>query len=703
MNNNDRYSLILNANNTNNMGASDMGGSRFGGMRGMRRGGSSGINTSEMFAFNMNREFADKLSLNGDVNYNGSDRDAIRRTSRNTTYNAGDSLKSLLENNLRNISDNSINLGVNFRLEWKPNENNTFIFRPNYAYNRSSSREIQQFSSLDGFTMDTISWGNSKSDNEGEGHTLGGTMEYAHQFNKQGRVFSISLSGNYNDSYSQEIYSWDMHYRASDSLVQQRSENDNNTRSFRVYTSYVEPLGRNYFLQLAYRYNQSNTESLNSTYDLMSNGRDADLNPLQSRSTVRESRDQRFSLNIKSMREKYNYTIGLNIDPAVSTNRTHQPLEKVTIYGVPDGFSGRLPNLLGDSIVSTIDRDVINFAPTVNFNYLFGQRTNLRIDYSGNTTQPSAAQLRDYTDYSNPQNTVRGNPGLKSGYEHTLYGRFEKFVPASQMFYSVRLRGNMSFNDVGSMITIDPSTGRRETCYENINGNWDASMMGMFNTPLRNKKFSVNTFLMTSYNNRRSYTNSVLNTMNTFNIRDRFGINYRSDLFDAGVNGSINYANTLNEITPDKNMQTYDLGVMGVTTWYLPYKFSINSDIAWNGRRGYVGGFNLDETIWNASITKEIFSRRAGTGSIRVKIFDILQERKSISRTVGDNYIEDSESNILQSFFMCSLLYRFNIFPGGSAATQQDFEPERTYRNRERERERGSGGGGDGGGGRRPF
>jgi hypothetical protein len=460
----------------------------------------------------------------------------------------------------------------------------------------------------------------------------------------------------------------------------------------------VEPLGRDYFLQIAYRYSQSNTENLNSTYDL--DAVSATLNPLQSRSTVRESRDQRFSLNIKSMREKYNYTIGLNIDPAVSTNKTYEPVDSLTMTDVPDGFSGRLPNNRGDSIVSVIDRDVINFSPTVNFNYLFGQRTNLRIDYSGNTTQPSAAQLRDYADYSDPQNTVIGNPELKSGYTHSLFGRFEKFVPASQLFYSVRVRGNMSFNDVGTMITIAPETGKRETRYENINGNWDANLMAMFNTPLRNKKFSLNTFLMTSYNNRRSYTNNVLNTMNTLSIRDRTGVNYRSDLFDAGISGSAAYNNTLNEVTPDRNMQTYDLGVMGTTTWYLPHNLSLNSDISWNGRRGYGDTFNKDETIWNASVTKQIFSRRTGTGSIRIKIYDILQKRKSINRTVGDNYIEDSESNILQSFFMCSFLYRFSIFPSGSGATQTDFEPERIYRNRDRS---GGGGAGGGGGGRRGF
>jgi hypothetical protein len=677
MNNDDRYSLIFNSNNTNNMGASDMGGNRFGGMRGMRRGGNSGINTSQTYALNMNKEFGSTLLLNGDVSYNASDRDATRQTNRSTTYKDRDSLRTLIENTDRVINDRSDNIGLNFRLEWKPDENNKLIFRPNYSHNTSSSRETQGFSSLAGSSAsDAVSSGSSESYNEGAGHAFGGSLEYAHQFNTTGRVFSVSLTGNYNESFSQEIYNWDRHYyqRSQDSTVVQRSENDNTTRSFRIYTSYVEPLGKEYFLQLAYRYSQSNTQNLNSTYDIDDDaGNLAELNALQSRSTVRESRDQRFSINIKSMHEKYNYTVGLNIDPAVSTNKTHQPTQPFTPGHVPDNFADRLPNFLGDSIVSTIDRDVTNFSPAINFNYIFGQRTNLRIDYSGTTTQPSASQLRDYTDYSNPQNTVTGNPGLKSGYQHSLNARFDKFVPESQLFYNFRARGTMSFNDVGSLVTIDPLKGTRATTYDNINGNWNANIMAMANLPLRNKKFSVNTFLSASYDNRRSYTNAVLNTMNTFGIRDRMGINYRSELFDLGAGGSLNYSDTRNELTPDNNMQTYDLGFTANTTWYLPLNFTINSDIAWNGRRGYGEGFNKNETMWNASITKQLFSRKAGTGSLRLKIYDILQDRKSINRSVGDNYIEDSMSTILPSFFMCSFIYRLNFFPGGSS--QKDFEP----------------------------
>lgn len=700
MNNSDRYTFLFSSNNTNNMGASDLGRTRFGGMRGMNRGGGSGINTSEMFAINMNKEFSEQLKLNGDISYNNSDRDAWRKTNRTTDYidRKDSTMQSLTELTESQINDKSDNIDARFRLEWKPDDNNTLIFRPNFSYNRSKSEEDQKFESYNGLTQDSIANGISRSYSEGSGHAFGGTLEYAHQFSKVGRVFSVSLEGNYSKDESQETYNWLRHFyegAGKDSTLYQQSESNNESKNLRVSTSYVEPLGNNYFLQLAYRISRSNSEGLSSTYDLLYDPFDqsmhvdtASLNTTQSRSTIREATQQRFGLNLKSMRESYNFTIGLNIDPNNSLTKSHYFKKGTDItQELPIGFDGHLPNLLGDSIVET-KQNVVNLSPTVNFRYNFGERTNLRVDYRGSTSQPSTNQLNGNP--SNPQNLIIGNPNLKPGYQNTLTARFDKFIPTQQVFYNFGLNGGFSVNDISPVVTLFPETSSRETTYKNVNGNWNASARATFNMPLKNKKFSINSFVSSSFDNKRSYTNNWLNTMQTFNIRNRSGINYRSDLFDIGTNVSFSYANSNNDVNPQRNERTYNYGISGNNTWYLPYNFSITTDISWSARSGYSNGFNKKETIWNASITKQLFNKKAGVGSVRLKIFDILQDRKNISRSVGDNYIQDSETNNLQSFFMGSFIYRFNIFPAGSSENKNDVEPEREYRRRSM----------DGGGGR---
>ena len=119
---------------------------------------------------------------------------------------------------------------------------------------------------------------------------------------------------------------------------------------------------------------------------------------------------------------------------------------------------------------------------------------------------------------------------------------------------------------------------------------------------------------------------------------------------------------------------------------------SIESDINYSTNSGYADGFTQDEWLWNASIQKQLFKQKNGT--IRLKIYDILQQRSNISRSVTSNYIRDTTTNTLTTYFMVHFVYRFNIFKGG--ATQEDMMPQRGHG-------RGPGGGyGGGRGGGRP-
>jgi len=683
MTDNDRYTLLIRANNTNNMGASDLGGGRFSGMRGMRRG-AGGINTSESFAGNMNKELSPKLTLNGDISYNSSDRNSVNTTE--TEYD--ESIDRITQNPMklkkRTVSTNkdiSDNFGVNFRIEWKPDTATTIIFRPNFSYNRSESTENRLFTNFDMLApagRDTLFDGHSESYNRGEGYQTGATLEYARKLNKPGRVISASINGNYNTSYSDGDYNFIKHiYNEGifnqDSTATQQLVNDNYSTRYGFTVTYVEPIGRNNFVQASYRFNKNYSENVNSTYDLdsLANPNIWRQNITQSRSNVRDNLMQRINLSFKSVREKYNYTVGLNIDPSKSTNNTYIP----SINGIqklPVSNENRLPNIIGDSLASpTVNQNVVNFSPTVNFNYLFGNRTTLRVDYSGEMTQPTANQL-SISDHSDPTNILEGNPDLKPSYSNSFSARFNKFIPESQFFYNIDFRGNFSFNDIVQVRII--SKEGMYTTYENVNGNWDAQVRGMFNTPLRNKKFTISNFSMLSYRNMEGYTNSNRNTTKNFSVTERANVNYRSQLFDLGVNSGISYQNVNSQLSSQNTGNKYDFSAGGYTTWYLPYNFTFESDISWQGRRGYGKEFNTNQTIWNAALSKQLFNSKAGAGTVKLKIYDILQDQKSFNFTVGNGFTTSRESTTLSRFFMCTFIYKFQAFPGGKASAK-DMEP----------------------------
>jgi hypothetical protein len=675
MKDNDRYTLIIGTNNNNNMGAADLGVNRFSGMR-MRRGGAGGISKTTNFMLSMNKEFSSVLSLNSDIRYTGSNRLSISKIVELTTLSKD---ISQIDTTQTNTNYRSNNIAANFTLEWKPDTANILTFRPNLSFNTSHSNEEEILNQYNYGNMSKMFDSNSQSENKGKGYSLSGTLDYSHKFGKQGRVFSTNIKGSYNDSYSWENNRTNVKkYMELSNLpenLNQHSENDNNIYNFQSTFSYVEPLGKNHFLQLLYRISYYNTQGINSTYDLNEPEQLAMRNDSLSRSTMRYSTEQRLGLSFKTVREKYNYTIGFNIDPTHSVNETYQPSHENLIVE-PYHYNSRITNTIGDSLISSIRQDVINFSPVINFNYIFGPRTNLRIDYEGETNQPSAAQLRDYTDMSRPTNWVKGNPNLKPGYSNSLRIRFSKYIAATQLMYNIGLNGSLSFNDITS-VTQTQGDGIRLTTYENINGNWNIQSRGMFNMPLRNKKISISNFGAAGYRKQNSYISNpeaekLQNTMRNLNIMDNASINYRSDLFDIGINASVNYNSIAYAMKINDNQKTYNLGLGGYTTWYLPYKITIDSDINWIKRIGYASEFNLPELLWNTAVTKQLFNKKIGTGSLKLQIFDILQKRKNISSTYTTNGFRTSEENMMPSYFMCSFIYKFTVFPKSSSVTEDE-------------------------------
>ncbi|MDR0681292.1 MAG: outer membrane beta-barrel protein [Dysgonamonadaceae bacterium] len=681
MKENDRYTVIAGTNNNNNMGAADLGANQFGGMR-MRRGGGGGIAKSTNFMASINKEFSPELSLNGDVRYSGSDRLSISNVTQVTLFS-----NPQLDRNQKDNNYFSGNMSANFTLEWKPDSQHTIIFRPNIRYNRSHSYEQGLSDRYNYNDMSSVFNSKSISLNKGQGINLGGSLDYSYKFNKPGRVFSFEINGSYNDSYSQEN-SYVHNVKYEESLLpekqDQRLENDENNGNSRITISYVEPLGENKFLQGMYRISYRDTRNINSTYDLLEDLQEYDpallyslaadttavLAPDLSRSTVRHSTTQRFGLNFKSVHEKYNYTVGFNIDPSRSINETYQPSIHNILY-LPYLYDRSLINMVGDSLVNSTSQNVVNFSPVVNFNYLFAQRTNLRINYEGQTNQPTANQLKGFIDKTNPIEWNEGNPSLKPGYQNSLRIRFSKYAAETQLAYNLDLSGNLSFNDITSVTRL-LDNGVRLTSYENVNGNWDTRLRGMFNMPLKNKKFTIGGFAMISYRNQNSLVNEMKNTMRNFTVMDNMNINYRSNLFDIGINFSVNHSDITYTIHPEKNQNTFNLGIGGYTTWYLPYNLVIESDVNWTQRQGYYEGFNIPETIWNVAITKQLFNKKFGTGSLKLQIYDILQDRSNISASSTTNGFQTSEVNGIPSYFMCSFIYKFTAFPKQSTATEND-------------------------------
>ena len=650
--NNDQITFMGGANNTNNMGFSDLASTMFSGMGGGggRRGGfgaGSGITSSGNAGLNFSKEFKpDKLTLGGNTRYSHSDNDARSKSDRQNIL-PGDS--SSYDNSEAMSRTKSDNFGVDFRLEWKPDTMTQLIFRPSFSFSHSMNDNFSDATTLDN-ERDTVNTNKSSNYSESNGYNLNASIDFSRKLNNKGRVFSATLSGGNSDSYSDGMNRSDIVYfnqtdALKNSIIDQRSRYDNKGFNYRAYVSWVEPIGHNNFIQATYSISQRKQEALKNVYNQDANGIYNVLDSAYSQSYRNNFISQRASLSFKSQRAKFNYTIGLNLDPSYSSSE----------------------NFVGDTTLSKITRKVVNLSPMAQFNYMFDKRTNLRIMYNGRTSQPSMTQLQPVADISDPTNITIGNPDLNPRYTNNVFIRFQQFTPEKQRAFMIMANGSYIINDIVSYTSYNQETGVKTTTYKNVNGNYSGNVRMMLNTPLKNKKFSINSMTIASFANSNGYINEEKNTNRNLILSERGGIDFRSSYLDLGVNGNIRYNATSNSLQKENNQNTFNYGAGGYTTIYLPLNFKIESDVNWSTNSGYGDGFKQNEVLWNASASKSFLKNNQGT--LRFKIYDILQQRSNISRSVTASYIQDSEYNTLGSYFMVHFIYRFSIFKGGASAS----------------------------------
>ena len=669
MHNNNQFTVLGGTNNTNNASFSDFATSSFSGMRGggrgMNFGGNNGITKSMNGGGNFAMELSPKLKWGGNVRYGRTDNDVSTDSyTQNymTEQRGGDQYKTEKSRG-NNIGDN---FNADLRFEWALDSATQVIFRPNIRYNKNDNYQMGDYLTTHKDVTDSINWGESDYYSKGDGLSLSGTLEVSRKLGKTGRVLSFSLSGGLSNQKN-EGYNWsETYFRrsgiATDSIsrIDQIFDQKDKGHNWRGYVSYVEPIGHNNFLQLTYSYRKSYSESDKNTLKMDEFGEYTVIDTASTRKMENNFINQQIGLNFKSVREKYNYTIGVAFQPSQSDSWDIRP----------------------DTSVLT-KNSVFNFAPVAQFNYIWDKRTNLRVDYNGSTNQPTTSQLSSARDESNPMNITYGNPDLKPAFENKFRVRYRKFNPEQASAFMVSGNFEFSTNDIVSYSFTD-DLGKQTRTYKNVNGNWKTNIRMMFNRPLRNKKFSINSMSYVSYSEDNGYVNGYKNTVKTTGFSENLGVEYRSDLFDFGMRGNFRVSNTDNTLSGQENRTVYNYGGTANTTVYLPYDFTVESDVNYSANSGYTSGYKQNEWLWNASLSKQLF--KAKNGTIRLKIYDILQQRSNISQSADSRSYKETITNTINSYFMVNFVYRFQIFKGG--ASRGDME----------QRDRGHGGGGFRGG-----
>ncbi|MDE7414702.1 MAG: TonB-dependent receptor [Muribaculaceae bacterium] len=642
-----QISFVGGANNINDLGFSDSGRGRF-----MNFGNSGGITTSQRFGVNFNLGKSEKFRVGGNIFYSHSDRDAETFTDKQ--YLFADSTSNQREHSVSR--DKGHNLRADLRMEWKIDDYNTLDFRPRFSFN---SRNSSMFDTDTLFAGDPahskVNLNENTRYNHGNSYNVGGDLIYNHKFkSRPGRAFSAQVKYEFSDT-KQNTTSWnDIKYYLQDdeSLLYRFSDNDQWNNSVMGRLTWTEPLGdvaRGNFLQFSYRMQYRFNDADKYTYNLPEpenpeSFQVADLDKvpagIEPDATLSNRFRNRFMnqeirVGYKKVNKDYNLEAGMVVAPSMSKSTDLIMAER----NVPAHW-------------------VWNVAPYFNMRYKFSKTRSLRVNYRANTSQPSISQLQPVADVSDPLNIVIGNPDLKPTFTQSIGFHYNNYNSDLQQSMVAMLRGSYATNVVVSRTTTDSETGVRTTEYANANGNVNVMGMFMMNQPFADKKWRYSARMMARYNNVAGFINGDFNRSGNLVLSPNVGVTFSSDIFQMTVNPTYSFNMATNSLPQQPNRYTHTYGFTTDASLYLPFGLNISTDLAFDKSTGYSRGFNTTSWLWNAQISYSVLKDKSLTFSVRA--YDLLGEKKNISRSVSANMITDSRYNDLTRYVMFGISWKFN-------------------------------------------
>ncbi len=679
-----RYSAGLNLNlfegnrrisilgNTNNINQQDFGSDDFlgamgggGGHGGSRGGGGNsfgntqaGLTTINSIGLNYTNSWSNKTILNASYFYNKGETKTNRIVDRQYILNGS---TNQLYNEVSNALSNNDNHRLNMKLEYNPDDRNSFIVTPRLSFQKNNTISSLQASSSTGGQLESST--NNSNNSNSNGYNFNNDMLFRHKFSRAGRTISVGLTtGLSNSTRKNYLDATNLYYltattNQSDS-IKQFSNSVAVTNSFSANLTYTEPLSDKSQLQVSYNIGSSTTNNNKSTWNyryetqqynifdtLLSNIYNNDY-MTHNLGTGYVYKDKKLSLNA-GVAYQYSVLTGQQEFPMPGDTRKY--------------FSNLLPSFM--------------------LNYKITELKNLRINYRASSNPPSVTQLQAVVDNSNPLLLSAGNPNLKQEYRHSLRSRLSlankgktSNLFAMLMFTSIQnYLGNATIVAAHDTLVYgqEMRRGAQLSVPRNLNGAWNARTLISYGFPLMFMKSNFNLNAGVSYNRMPSLINNRSNISNTLGLNQGVVLSSNiSQLIDFTLTYNLNYNLVDNSLQPQLNNNYLLQIASGQFNWQFWKGLFIQTNVVYQNYHVIAPKQTTQYALWNASIGSKLFKGNAG--ELKLTAYDLLNQNKSLSRSVTDTYIESSNTEVLKQYFMLTFTYNLRNFNGAMPDMPQE-------------------------------
>ena len=681
-NNDRRISLLGLFNNVNQqnfssqdlIGATNAGGRRGGGGGGNFRGGSSsnfmvgpqsGIAKTNAFGVNYSDAWGKKIDVTGSYFFNNSN------TTNNQTINqqnfiTKDSSQYYDENTISDTKN--YNNRVNFRLTYRIDSSNTIIATSNLNFQKNNSINfVKGVNYLDELKQNILSKTENDLNSNTDGNSLSNMLLIRHAFSKRGRSISLGIFQSSNNRNGQNFLdAYNSYYKPTlrEDTVKQLSNQKSLTNQYRFSLEYTEPIAAKTQMQINYSpsFQTSRADQETSGFD---NG------------------SSKYSILDTSLSNKFDNTY--NTQNAGVTFR-HGDRNNM----IAGGISYQYSELKSDQVFpqrSRIDNTYSNFLAHVFSRFKLSSKSNLRIIYRGSVSPPSVNQLQNVINNTSQFFYTTGNPDLQQQYTNNLITRYTytNSVKGQSFFANIFLQNiNNYVTNATYTAAHDSALTNSVTLYKgsqlskpvNMNGYINARSFFTFGMPLKFVKLNLNMNAGLSYAKQPGLINNVENISNAYNYNLGAVLSSNiSEYIDFDFSYSANINTVKNTIQPNLN-NNYFTQSIGINTNFLTKKgLFLNNDISNQSYKGLTDGFNQNYWLWNIAVGQKFLKNQ--DGELKLSVFDLLKQNKSITRDVTESYVQDQTNQVLQQYFMLTFTYKLKTFgkgkPVNNAERERDF------------------------------
>jgi hypothetical protein len=666
-----RITLLGMSNNVNqqNFSADDVVGSSGGGRRSGGRGGympvqmgaQSGIFSTNAIGINYTDEWGSKIIFNGSYFFNSGNNSTNQQLNRQ--YILGGEVNQYY-NELNSSETNNDNHRLNMRIEYNPDSNNSIILTPwlSVQDNNSNSYSGALTSIYPDFNPgDILNESVNKNNGDANGYNFNNDFLYRHKFHKKGRTVSINqgtgVNKGYRNSYLNSLTSF---YEPSQSQINDTLNQYSKALSDGLNLSsnlvYTEPVGEKSQIQVNYNIAWSQNANNKKTYNYSEEQLQyIDFDTLYSNIYDNDYLTHRIGSGYLYKTSKLNLNAGITYQFAELKGNTSFPF----IDSTRKTFNSVLPNVM--------------------FNYKFSPLANLRIFYRASTNAPSTTQLQRVIDNSNPLLLTTGNPQLKQEYRHFAMSRFSlsNKDKTSNLFGMLFFQKTLNYIGQSTLVASSDTMvngqkigmGTQLSMPTNLNGAWNGRALVSIGFPVKKIKSNINFNTGISFNRLPGLINSNPNLSNTYGINLGTVLSSNiSEKIDFTFTYNINYNLVKNTIQPQLNNNYFFQIASLQFNWEFWKGFFLQNSLTYQNYNGISSKISDQYTLWNFNLGKKILKKK--NGEIKLSCYDILNQNKSLNRSVTDTYIEDSNTQVLQQYFMLSFTYTLRNF-NGKVPTEQ--------------------------------